>query len=82
MSPSEAAWLAWYMCTVSVTLTALGLSLLVVSRSPGSAPVYAGAPVFDYWLVNAVIVVSFSTVGAVVAPASLPTTPWAGSSAP
>jgi hypothetical protein len=75
MSPREAAWLAWYMCTVSLMLTALGLALLVVSRSPTGAPVYAGAPVFDYWLVNAVIAVSFSTAGAVVAPRLPPHNP-------
>jgi hypothetical protein len=46
----------------------LGLFLLVVSRSPVGAPIYASAPAFDYWLVNAVIAVSFSVVGAVIAP--------------
>ena len=75
MSPREAAWLAWYMCTVSLMLTALGVALLVVSRSPTGAPVYAGAPVFDYWLVNAVVAVSFSTAGAVVAPRLPPHNP-------
>src|SRR5215204_1907887 len=62
MSPREAAWLAWYMCAVSLMLTALGLLFLVTSRF------HAGAPVFDYWFVNTVIAVSFSTVGAVIAP--------------
>jgi hypothetical protein len=33
MSPREAAWLAWYMCAVSLALMALGLLLLVTSRS-------------------------------------------------
>jgi hypothetical protein len=56
------------MCAVSLALTALGLLLLVVSRSSVGAPVYAGAPVFDYWLLNTVVAVSFSTVGAVIAP--------------
>jgi hypothetical protein len=56
------------MCAVSLALTALGLLLLVVSRSTVGAPVYAGAPVFDYWLLNTVVAVSFSTVGAVIAP--------------
>jgi hypothetical protein len=56
------------MCAVSLALTALGLFLLVVSRSPVGAPVYAGAPVFDYWLLNTVVAVSFSMVGAVIAP--------------
>ena len=66
--PSATTWLAWSVCALSFTLTAFGLLLLVVSRSPVGAPVYAGAPVFDYWLVNTVIAVSFSTVGAVIAP--------------
>ena len=56
------------MCVFSLVLTVLGLLLLVVSQSPVGAPVYAGAPVFDYWLVNSVIAVSFSAVGAVIAP--------------
>ena len=64
MSPHEAAWLAWYMCTVSLMMTALGLFLLMLSRSP----LYASAPGFDYWLVNTVAAVSFSAGGAVIAP--------------
>ncbi len=69
------AWLAWYMCSVSLMLTGLGLLLLVVSRSPTGAPVYAGAPVFDYWLINTVVAVSFSTVGGVIAPRLPPHNP-------
>jgi hypothetical protein len=68
MHRREDAWLAWYMCSVSLMLTVLGFLLLVVSRSPAGAPVYAGAPVFDYWLVNTVVAVSFSTVGGLIAP--------------
>ena len=55
MSLRDATWLAWYMCAVSLMLTVFGLVLLIVSQSPVGAPVYAGAPVFDYWLVNSVI---------------------------
>jgi hypothetical protein len=66
--PRVATWLAWSVCGLSLVLTVLGLLLLVVSQSPVGAPVYAGAPVFDYWLVNTVIAVSFSAVGAVIAP--------------
>ncbi len=69
MSPREAAWLAWYMCAVSLALMALGLLLLVTSRSRG------GVPVFDYWLLNTVIAVSFSPVGAVIAPRLPPRNP-------
>lgn len=32
MGPKEATWLAWYMCALSLMLTALGLVLLVLSR--------------------------------------------------
>jgi hypothetical protein len=50
------------MCAGSLMLTVLGLLFLVTSRSR------MGAPVFDYWLINTVIAVSFSTVGAVITP--------------
>ena len=56
------AWLAWCMCAVSLVLTVLGLLFLVASRSR------TGAPVYDYWLVNTVIAIGFSTVGAVITP--------------
>jgi hypothetical protein len=75
MNRRRDAWLAWYMCSVSLMLTVLGLLLLVVSRSPTGAPVYAGAPVFDYWLINTVVAVSFSTVGGVIAPRLPPHNP-------
>ena len=69
MSAREAAWLAWYLCAVSLMLTVLGLILLVVSRHS------AGAPIFDYWLQNTVVVISFSTAGAVIAPRLPPRNP-------
>ncbi|MEJ7815818.1 MAG: hypothetical protein WKF53_11645 [Rubrobacter sp.] len=69
MSAQEAAWLAWYMCAVSLLLTALGLIFLVASQSRASAPV------FDYWLLNTVMAVSFSPVGAVIAPRLPPRNP-------
>ncbi len=62
MSAQESAWLAWYMCAVSLTMTALGLLFLLASQSRASAPV------FDYWLLNTVIAASFSPVGAIIAP--------------
>ena len=62
MSPREVAWLAWCMCAASLVLTGLGLLFLITSRSR------TGAPVYDYWLVNTVIAVGFSTVGAVITP--------------
>jgi hypothetical protein len=69
MSAQESAWLAWYMCAVSLMMTALGLLLLIASQSRGSAPV------FDYWLLNTVIAVSFSPVGAIIAPRLPPRNP-------
>ncbi len=75
MNRREAAWLAWYMCAVSLMMTVLGVLLLFVSRSPVGVPVYAGAPVYDFWFVNTVIAVSFSTVGGVIAPRVPPRNP-------
>jgi hypothetical protein len=75
MSRRHDAWLAWYMCAVSLMLTVIGLLLLVLSRSRVGASLYAGAPVYDFWLVNSVTAISFSTVGGMIAPAFLLTTP-------
>ena len=75
MSAREAAWLAWYLCAVSLTLTGLGLFLLIMSQSPAGALGYGGSYVFDYWLENTVVVISFSTVGAVIAPRLPPRNP-------
>src|SRR5215212_2247208 len=63
MRSSEAAWLAWYLCAVSLALAALGLFLLVWSRVT-----LPGAPVFEQWAEDAVVAVGFSTLGAIVAP--------------
>jgi hypothetical protein len=62
MSPKEAAWLSWYMCVLSLVLTALGLLLLVLGRE------HLGGLVFEQWAEDAVVAVGFSTIGAVVAP--------------
>src|SRR5918998_6564311 len=62
MSSRKAARLPWYMCAVSLVLTVLGLLFLITSQS------HTGAPVYDYWLVNTVIAIGFSTVGAVLPP--------------
>ena len=69
MSARESAWLAWYMCAVTLMMTALGLLFLIASLSR------TGAPVFDYWLLNTVIAVSFSPVGAIIAPRLPPGNP-------
>ena len=72
LSQSEAGWLAWYMCAVSLVLTALGLLLLVLSREA-----YLTMPVFEQWAEDAVVAVGFSTLGAVVAPRFPPKNPIA-----
>jgi hypothetical protein len=56
-----AAWLAWSVGALSLTLAALGLLLLVLNRE------YSGVPFFEEWVEDAVISVGFSTVGALVA---------------
>jgi hypothetical protein len=63
MSPSEASWLAWYTCGLSLVLAALGLLLVVLSQEA-----HHGAPAFGQWAEDAVIAVGFSTLGAIVAP--------------
>jgi len=75
MNRRHDAWLAWYMCAVSLMLAVIGLLLLAVSRFPDGASLYAGAPAYDFWLVNTVIAVSFSTVGGVIAPRIPPHNP-------
>src|SRR5918993_2000238 len=75
LSPRATALLARCLCALSLTLTVLGLFLLIVSRSPVGVPVYAGAPVYDYWLENTVIAISFSIVGAIVTPRLPPQNP-------
>lgn len=62
ISSREAARLAWCMWAASLVLTVLGLLFLITSQSR------TGAPVYDYWLVNTVIAIGFSTVGAVITP--------------
>ena len=63
LSPSGAAWLAWFMCSLSLAFAALGLFLLVLSREA-----LPGVPIFEQAVEEIVVAISFSTVGAVVAP--------------
>src|ERR671910_751936 len=70
MRPSEATWLAWYMCALSLAFAALGLFLLVLSRVA-----LPGALVFEQWAEDAVVAVGFSTLGAIVAPRFPPGNP-------
>src|SRR3712207_5183552 len=75
VSTRTATWVAWSICALSFVLTALGLLLLVLSRSPVGSPIHAGAPVFDYWLESLLMGISFSVVGAVIAPHFPPQNP-------
>src|SRR5215210_6606891 len=60
MSRRTAAWLAWSLWALSVTLTALSLLILVLIRS------HPNTHIFDWWLGNALVVIDVS-VGAIVA---------------
>jgi hypothetical protein len=60
IDPRAAAWLAWSLWALSVALTALSLLLLALIRS------HPGTHIFDWWLVNATIVIDV-TVGTIVA---------------
>jgi hypothetical protein len=63
MSQRDAAWLAWYMCLLSLGLAVFGLLLLVLGHE--ARP---GAPVFEQWAEDAVVAVGFSILGAIVSP--------------
>jgi hypothetical protein len=63
MSQRDAAWLAWYMCALSLGLAAFGLLLMLLGQEA-----HHGVAHFERWAEDAVIAVGFSTVGAVVAP--------------
>src|SRR4028119_1549345 len=58
MGPKEATWLAWYMCFLSLGLTALGLMLLVLSRE------HHGGLVFEQWAEDAPVAGGLSALGA------------------
>jgi two-component system, NarL family, sensor kinase len=60
MSRRTAAWLAWSLWAVTVTLTALSLVFLVLNLR------YPNAPIPNFWLQNALVVIDVS-VGAIVA---------------
>jgi hypothetical protein len=60
MSLRAAAWVAWSLWTISVTLTSLSLVLLVLNLR------YPNAPIPNFWLGNALVVIDV-TVGAIVA---------------
>jgi hypothetical protein len=60
MSRRSAAWLAWSLWALSITLTALSLLLLVLILS------HPNTHIFEWWLGNALVVID-ATVGAIVA---------------
>jgi hypothetical protein len=62
MNTRTATWLAWSLCALSIALTALSLLLLALTLNDPDAPINY------YWLETTVIAVSYSTVGAIVAP--------------
>src|SRR5215213_9732099 len=68
MSRRAAARLAWSLCALSLALTVLSLLLLALNLSHSVAHVY------DYWLENTVLAVSFSIIGAIIA-SRLPANP-------
>ena len=66
MSRRTAAWFAWSLCALSLTLTALSLLISALNLS------HLDAHVYDYWLENAVQAVSFSIIGAIIASRQFP----------
>jgi hypothetical protein len=68
MSRRTAAWLAWSLCALSLVLTALSLLLLALNLS------HPNTYIFDYWLVNSVVPLSFAIIGAIIA-SRLPANP-------
>jgi hypothetical protein len=61
MSRRTVAWIAWSFCALSLTLTALTLLLLALNLTHSVAHLY------DYWLDNTLLAVSFSIIGAIIA---------------
>ena len=54
------AWLAWSLCALSLVLTALCLLLAFNHSHPNTY-------IYDYWLENTVLPISFSIIGAIIA---------------
>ena len=69
MNTRAAAWLAWSMSALSLALTALSIVLLVLNVSQPRVPIH------PYWIVNTLIAVGFSPVGAVIVPRISPQNP-------
>jgi hypothetical protein len=67
MSNRAAYWLAWSLCALSLTLTAISLLLLALNLSHPDVHVY-------FWVENTLVSVSFSIIGAIIA-SRLPANP-------
>ena len=61
MSHRTAAWLAWLMCALSLTLTVVSLLLLALNLSHPKTHIY------EFWLENTVLPISYSIIGAILA---------------
>jgi two-component system, NarL family, sensor kinase len=68
MSRRTAAWLAWSLCALSLTLTTLSLLLLAMNASHPDVTIYY------FWLETTLVAAGYSTVGAIVA-SRLPSIP-------
>jgi len=60
MSIRTAVWLAWFVCALSLALTALSILLIALILS-------LDAPIFFYWLEPTVVAVGYSVIGAIIA---------------
>ncbi len=61
MSRRATAWLAWSVCALSSLLTVLGLLFVALDLLQPDTQVY------DYWVENTILALTFSVVGGVVA---------------
>jgi len=60
MNIRTAVWLAWFVCALSLALTALSYLLVALILS-------LNAPIFFYWLEPTIIAVGYSVIGAIIA---------------
>jgi len=61
VSTCAAAWLAWWLCALSLALTALGLLFHILNQP------HPRVPIFDHWMESTLLGVGLSTVGARIA---------------
>jgi hypothetical protein len=60
MDIRAATWLAWSLCALSLSLTALGYLVIALNLS-------LDAPVYFYWLEPTTIAIGYSVIGAIIA---------------